>query len=485
MKPFIHKYKTKNALYIYDINSNKILKVTPIIYNIVDDIGVLAQDNIVDKWKKSYPKNEIMEALNLIRDYQERGFFQKNKLLKLSPPLCEECLDGLLNFQQLILNVTERCNLRCKYCLYSGLYPYERTHSYKIMDAEIMVRAIDYFLNHTQGPESKEISFYGGEPLMAWELIKEAIKHIKKRTSTENINFHIDTNGTCFSDEILRFIIQNKIFLQISIDGPQWLHDRYRNFDNEKGSFNIIMQNLQRIRELDEDYYKTHVRFAVTLAPPYALSIRDEFFTSEMFAGHLISPTFVQSYDTQFFDKYYPNSNDDLSTEIEELKIRYINSRINNTEPTGFQVGFFERPLIRIHTRSLQPLDKIVPANGICVPGKRRLFVTTNGDFYPCERVGNAFYLGNVRMGLDTGKVLSLIQHYIEISVSDCIQCWAVRLCSLCFASAREGDRLSINRKRQNCSIERKTIADALVTYTTILEQNPRAFDFVKEMKFG
>lgn len=486
MGPFIHKYNTRNACYIYDVNTNRILKADRIIYDIVDDIGVLSKTNIVDKWKGIYPKNKTKKVLASMEVYKKRGFFLPNRPSELSSPACNVCLKNSVNsgLQQLILNISERCNLRCKYCVYSGLYPYERTHSYRTMAKTITLRTIDYFLNHAQESDHVDISFYGGEPLISYEIIKETIKFIINRKYSKDINFHIDTNGTLLTDEMLKFILKNKIFIQVSLDGPQQLHDRYRVFPDCKGSFNIIMQNLRKIIKLDKDYYMKRVAFAVTLAPPYALLERDDFFNSEMFTEHPISPTFVDSFDTQFFDKYCRNSNSNLTLEIEALRTRYINARLNNTEPSEFEKGFFERPLIKIHKRELLPLEDTAPSNGICIPGVRRLFVTTEGMFYPCERTGNAFFLGDTKTGLVLSRILNLINHYLESSTPECIQCWAVRLCSLCFASSRRGDKLSFCRKKQHCFVERKTLHNALVTYSTILEQNPYAFDFVKKMIF-
>jgi len=486
MQPFIHKFETKNAYYIYDVNTNQILKVDRIIYDIVDEAGILPQENIAEKWKDIYSKNETKKALSTIKIYQKKGYFSQNHPSKLFPSARKECLQKLIDskLKQLILNISERCNLRCKYCVYSGLYPYERTHSNSTMGNTMMLKTISYFLNHSKESKHVDISFYGGEPLTTWNKIKEAIEFIKNRTKHRKVNFHIDTNGTLLTNEKLIFIIKNKILLQISLDGPQLLNDRYRVFPDGTGSFNIIVQNIKRLRKLDKDYYKTYVAFAVTLAPPYELLKVNAFFNTEMFAEHPIAPTFVDSFDTQFFEKFRQDSNDDLLQDIEELKTNYITSRVNGTEPSGLEKGFFERPLIRIHKRKLQPLGEEAPPNGICVPGVQRLFVTAEGKFYPCERVGNAFYLGNVASGLEERKMLNTINHYKEVSTPDCIQCWAVRLCKLCFASARKGNELNLDRKKRNCLIERKNLHEALVTYSKISEQNSHAFDFVKKMIF-
>jgi len=111
--------------------------------------------------------------------------------------------------------------------------------------------------------------------------------------------------------------------------------------------------------------------------------------------------------------------------------------------------------------------------------------VSVDGKFYPCERtVGDDFVIGDVDNGVDLRRVKALIDGYLRLSDGDCSDCWAVRLCKVCFSMARRGHRLSLSKKRQNCVNERRKVQEALSMYATITERNPSAFDFVKEMVF-
>lgn len=405
-------------------------------------------------------------------------------------PMCEhhfcESLQGGLG--DLILNVTERCNLRCKYCTYSGTYYYERHHSTKDMPWEVAKKAIDYFHSHTQSSERVYISFFGGEPLLNFQLIRRSVEYTRKFANWPPIVFHVDTNGTTLTDEIITFLIENDVILQVSIDGPSEAHDRHRVFGNGAGTFHLVLKSLKKIREMDGDYYESRVSLAATLAPPYNLLETYRFFSSDdLVAKNNLNVNFVDTYDTNFFGMFDDLVREShLSEHLAVLRKRYLELTVcSNTGPAHqFLKGLFERPLVRIHRRGLSPLGEHCPPNGICVPGVRRLFVDVTGRFYPCEKVGQAFSIGHVDTGIEIPKVRSLLDRYICGSVEDCAGCWAVRLCGICLAQTRKSKDLDFDRKRENCSVERANLHNSLVLYAEIMERNPKAFDFVEDMVF-
>ncbi len=482
----IHRFSTDKSHYIYDVNTNQILKVDEIVYDLIDDFGLPDRRISIDRSNR-YSSRSVEQALKAILSYRKMGLFSTHRPERLSPPACEECLSESLSsrLRQLILNLTERCNLRCKYCSYSGLYFYERTHSKKSMNLGVAKKAIDFFWRHSEDTDKVNISFYGGEPLRCFQLIQNCVRYAQELGAGSQIDFHLDTNGTLLTEETIQFLIENQFSLQISLDGPKEIHDRYRVFKNNKGSFDRIVHNLEKIEMIDREYYTKKIGFAVTLAPPYDLFCIDGFFATGFFRSHLVFANFVYPFDTVFFQRYEVEPySPSLKQALNELRLRYMSSRISGQEPTVIQKALFDKPLITIHTRSSEPLGNSGPSNGICVPGERRLFVDTDGRFYPCERMGNAFCIGDVHTGLKVSAITKLIDQYIDLSTQDCTKCWALRLCKLCFALARRENELDPERKKQNCVAERKKLHEALVTYATIMETNPSAFDFVREMTF-
>ena len=485
--PFIYKFTTDRGFYIYDVNTNQILKASQIEYDLVDDYAILPRQKLLSKWKRKYDGVAIKNALKGITYWQERGCFSSRHPENLSYPVKEELLSNLLDskMEQLILNITERCNMRCRYCTYSGTYSLERKHSDRTMEVTIAKKAIRLFRQHSKNSGKVHISFYGGEPLICFGRMQGIVEYIKGLDWGPEMSLHLDTNGTPFTDEIIQFLIENEFILQISLDGPKEVHDKYRVYKDGRGTFNKIVDNLQRIRAINPEYFERNVVLAQTTAPPYDLLKVSDFFCGEPYNGNLVSPNFVDAYDTSFFQKYASDVKSLFLPTYEKLKSYYISSRIGNKDPTKFAKGLLERRLVDLYRRGIRPMGESVYPNGICIPGVRRLFVSVDGKFYPCERtIGSDFVIGDVDSGVDLIRVKKLIDDYLELSTPECTHCWAVRLCKLCFSMARRGDRLDKDRKMQRCVTERDSLHSALRMYATIMEQNPLAFDFVKEMIF-
>jgi uncharacterized protein len=245
------------------------------------------------------------------------------------------------------------------------------------------------------------------------------------------------------------------------------------------------MRNLAKIRKRDPEYYKLYVSFATTLVPPYDLERLNEFFSSPLFEDNMVNITPLSQYDTTFFERYARGIESRLEPTYHSLRRRYIATRIKNGTPTNFERSLFEQDMTRLCRRGFSAMNGSVHPNGICLPGARRVFVSVDGDYYPCERVvGDDFRIGDVETGIQAERVKRLIKNYMFLSAPDCFNCWAVRLCRMCFSMARKGGHMDRDRKRLQCDAERRNMHQALVTYMKIMEQNPEGFDFVKDMVF-
>jgi uncharacterized protein len=219
------------------------------------------------------------------------------------------------------------------------------------MSVPVAQQAVRYFWEHSRGAEHTDISFYGGEPLTAFRRITDIVGFIRTLPEWPNLHIHLDTNGTLITDQVIPFLVDNGIMLQVSLDGPQDIHDRWRLTEEGRGSFSRIMTNLKRIRDYDELYYAERIRFAVTLAPPYDLTSVDDFFESN-FPGHQVSPNFIDDKDTSFLTDYaesIPESR--LEATYFDLLSKYVSASIAGREPTAFQRGFWDPVMIRIHRR--------------------------------------------------------------------------------------------------------------------------------------
>lgn len=211
----------------------------------------------------------------------------------------------------------------------------------------------------------------------------------------------------------------------------------------------------------------------------------DVFFERDYLPHTFLSVNTVDPYDAAFHKLYSSESEEArFFSQRKVLLGDYVRDRIENRTPSALKRALFERALVDLHVRKRRQQPDFIQCNGVCVPFVRRMFVDIDGKVYPCERVGNAFEGGNVRDGLDKDRIGGMVNDYIALSEDDCIRCWAARLCRLCLSSSAVNGRFIIERKRDQCPSERARVAQSLVTYASILEQNSRAFDFVDEMVF-
>ncbi len=489
-KLFIYKFQSQSGLfYIYDVNTSQFLCVDKITYDVMDDYALLPIGDIISKWANKYCKSDIKNTLKAIEFSRKKGFFLANGFKKMMTPYSQEYLKESISsaIGFMTLNITKNCNMRCKYCSFSGSYFYERHHSSESMTKKVIEKTILYYLTHSKNSPAKSISFYGGEPLTEFDKIVYSINILSNFKHNAEYRRRIDTNGILLGNqEIIDFIWGNNFSLQVSLDGPIESHDKYRRDVNDRPTFLRIMNNLNLLRKSNESFYNKHISFAITFAPRHNLLKINDFFEKEpLVKGHSFIVSAVRWEDTTFFERFSEEDFLIRKRQIEKLKERYISARINNKEPTSFEKGLFEKKLMLIHARAINEKFQAISMNGCCIPGLRRIFVDTDGKFYPCERVGNAYNIGDIDMGLDINKINEVVDNYIEQSEADCLKCWGLKLCSVCFSYARKGNEFSLERKRERCRRALRVLHDDFVTYATILERNSQAFDFVRNTKFS
>ncbi len=487
--PFIHKFKiNEDKFYIYDVNKNQILSVEPIIFDIIDDFLKLPNSDIVVKWSNKYHSAKLKKAIQSVVLYSKKGFFSDNRPTLMKNPTNDKSFQEKYksHLKILLLNITEQCNLRCKYCVYSGTYIYERCHSHRSMPNEIIRKALEFHLSHSSASKDRFIDFYGGEPLIAFDKIRNTV-HMFNHYNRQKLKykFYLVTNGTLLNNDIIDFFIKNDFYLEISLDGPKHIHDKYRISANGSPTFANIMKNLSLIQKQNDKYYNGHVVFSSTFAPGGNVFDVDEFFSkNDLVMNHSIKFNYVNPFDTNFLKIVGPFNNVSSKQHL-KLKENYISALINNKNPTMIERAIFEKSLTKIHWRDIRDLRETgnsISPNGMCLPGVQRLFVDTDGNFYPCERVGKAGNIGNVEHGFDFNKINELLGNYVTHSTKECLGCWAVRLCSLCLSNARRGKNFDIIRKKEVCKIFLDSLHNNLVIYATIMQKNPKAFDYLKNM---
>lgn len=551
--PLLVKYRTElGNYYVYDPATNEIVRVGEGIYGLLDDFHVLDRDEILEK-HRSLGESNVREALARLEQLQSGGV-----LCDHSPQISsraervfcrgkEQPFEALLRDRRkvLVLELTHRCNLRCEYCLYGEHYPSFRNHDDVTMSLDVAKKAIEDFVDH--GPRRCSIGFFGGEPLLEFELLKQIVLFAEERSSQCGIErlFYLTTNGTLLSDEAIHFLTEHEFSVLISLDGPKETHDQYRVFRDERhpeqrrGSYDVVMKNMERFVELYPDYRARGVSLTLT-----ATSDRDQI--NELLkrlrpSFPMVSPSIVRSVadgsqgqredrslqmgcwptlpcesgvcgggacsieegddaaevcgDPSANHKAAQNArrapgfrewtearrNLDRSSRarlIRELHQVSDADAIRNTFPLS--CALFRREKFFLHSRAIFRGASRPTFAYKCYPGATRTFCSTDGVLYPCERTetGVLFQLGDARNGVDVGRAIRLAE--MARHLSDCGNCIAKKLCSLCPAVISElkdagiADSLAFQK---TCQRIVASLPARLKEYTTAMEMNREIVD--------
>jgi uncharacterized protein len=479
MKPFVHKFRTAKYCYIYDVNTNRVFRVKETTFELID------QQKLDDPktLKYHYPQYsmELIEGSLLeILDARKKGFNSSHRPKKMvfgnGTPIEDLC--SISKHQHLILNVTEKCNLRCSYCVYSGKYTGKRTHSEKQMSLETAKKAVDKFLERAS--DRCSISFYGGECLLNFRLIKSITDYVTER-STKEVNWSMTTNGTLLTPEICAYLVKRGFILNISLDGPKHIHDRYRIFKDGTGTFDIIIKNLDYMNANYPDYYMNNVMFLVVNAPPFNLKEVEIFFREDpLFKRNIVNLNYIK-YNIKDFYKATCEDHNKYNEDLEELMNAFCHKISNGNEGSSIIRSRYEKDFLRFYHRPKTSLPDIIRPNGCCIPGERCIFVSIDGSLHVCEKMDDSYKIGDVDNWIEPLLVKELCDEYVSIS-QDCFTCWACRLCPRCFDSFVSNLRLDKETRLIKCHATRTHFHKVLIAYYSIYEQNKLALDYLQNM---
>ena len=233
--PFIKLFTTLNGTYFYDVNKNDIVEISPECYqylcNVRDSNSALsAQDSSPDE----------------IKDLLAQDYLSDLRYETIEHPLTDE-LENIVNrrMQKMTLQVTQNCNLRCSYCHYTSNDGSQRFHSNRVMNLSVAKKALLFLRDHSVDTPDIYIGFYGGEPLLEMQLIKEAVTFAEEIFYGKKINYMMTTNATLLNDKIISFLEKYDFNLVISLDGPREVHNKNRIFRDGAGTFDSVIENLK------------------------------------------------------------------------------------------------------------------------------------------------------------------------------------------------------------------------------------------------
>lgn len=245
--PLFELFRTTNSHYIYDTNKNQIYHISKECSDILGKVkrGVL-----------SVP--QAAAESDEIRDLCARGLLSDNRVETLEHPYTP-LLHPLLTrrIQKITLQLTQNCNFRCSYCHYTSNTGNQRLHTDHKMPLDMAKKAIVFLREHSVDTSEVYIGFYGGEPLLEFDMLEELVLFAEKELAGKKINYTLTTNAVLLTDYIIEFFMQYHVNLLISLDGSKESHDKNRVFAaTGKGTFDSIIHKLQEISVKYPDYFK-------------------------------------------------------------------------------------------------------------------------------------------------------------------------------------------------------------------------------------
>lgn len=443
----IHKFYLNGKYIVLDVASGSVHIVDELVYNAIDFVETQDLDNsykkIRKKFSNKYTEVKIEEAISEI-DYLIENEMLFAEDLNIKTPV--------YNPQNIVkamcLHVAHDCNLRCRYCFASqGDFKGERL----LMDEETGKKALDFLLQNSGNRRNLEVDFFGGEPLMNFDLVKTLVKYGREEEKKYNKNFRftLTTNGVLLDDDKIDFINEHMSNVVLSLDGRKSINDHMRPTISGKGSYDIIIPKFKKLIEArgNKEYYirgtftSENLDFSEDLKEFYKLGFKStsiEPVVTEDSQAYAIREEHLQ----KILDEYEKMSRDYIEIRKDDPDFKFFH----------FMIDLSGGPCVIKRTVG-------------CGAGSEYIAVTPEGDIFPCHQfVGEEeFKLGNVNTGIDNPKIRDEFKCSNVFTKDDCPTCWARYYCSGgCHANSHYTNNNLKKPYRIGCEMEKKRIECAI-----------------------
>ncbi|PKM94664.1 MAG: hypothetical protein CVU84_09105 [Firmicutes bacterium HGW-Firmicutes-1] len=460
--PYIALYNTPDGHYVLDHHTNRLFEISE------------SESEVFSRWLSGTSLTDLQlqfsEIVSEIKTMIERGLFSCNPPQYLSFHASWPEIITLINSKRAktLVEITDKCNLRCKYCAFGGGYSDHRTHGNLEMSTVILEKAILEAIQCSQESERISIGFYGGEPLLAFEKIKYAV-FFAKTHSLRPISFSITTNATLINFEIAQFLNDHSFNVLVSLDGPKDMHDRFRQYPNGTGSYETTINGLKTLLDIYPSERHNLIGLNMVIPSLSWLSQLHQLWDQESWLPRNIrAQTSLVDAPEHFIFEEPPHKGIDMSLYDEwlsEIRIEKKNTLLENMFDKSY-LFFHQRPTFSGHRNSFYP-------NGCCVPAVQKLYVSVEGHYKICERVHGCPNIGHALTGIDLLNIQNVIAEYAEKSFEDCQSCVAISNCTLCYLHAYENGLFNQDKKRINCEKVRRSFNQKIADYISISKTYP------------
>lgn len=366
----------------------------------------------------------------------------------------EQTLANLANLPQLVFEVTDACNLKCKYCAYGEFYSDFDQRENKMLSVSQAIRLID-FLNqywtsdrNTSAKSFMYISFYGGEPLMNFEFIRRIVDYVENKLDCPRRKFLFSmTTNAILLHRYMDFLVKHDFHILVSLDGNK-KNDSYRVDHGGNGSFERVVKNVDLLREKYPDFFDKNINFNSVFHNRSTVEEVYRFFKEKYNKIPTISElnnSGIRPDKIEEFNRTYRNSDESLhqAEHYEEIeKDMFIGT--SNYKSLALYLHQYSGNYYRDYTDLLFDKKhlKYIPT-GTCLPFAKKMFVTVNGKILPCERIGHQFGLGYVtetEIELDPAGIARKYNEYYNKMEMQCSHCKNKPSCIQCLFNLKDID---------------------------------------------
>ena len=454
----VHLYKNNGYNMVLDVNSGSIHVVDDVVYDVLELLNEAEDrrkeegfrqeitDKMLAKYGDDITAEDMKDVFDDLDELEENGTLFTVDVYK----------EGVIDFKKrqtvvkaLCLHIAHTCNLACRYC-FAGEGEYKGDRS--LMSLEVGKKALDFLVANSGNRRNLEVDFFGGEPLMNFDVVKELVAYGREleKTHDKHFRFTLTTNGVLLRDDVIEFANKEMDNIVLSIDGRKEVHDHMRPFKNGKGSYDFILDKFKKVAESrnQQKYYVrgTFTHYNLDFVKD-VLSLADEGFEQisvEPVVAGPEEPYAIREEDIPQICEGY----DELAKEMLKRK----------KEGRGF--NFFHYMI------DLSGGPCVYKRLSGCGSGTEYLAVTPWGDLYPCHQfVGEEeFCLGNVDDGIvntDMRDTFKLCNVYAK---EECRNCFAKFYCSGGCAANAYHCHQDINKPYEiGCELQRKRVECAIM----------------------
>ena len=414
----VHQYKLNGYNIVLDVYSGSVHCVYDVAYDIIQLFCTEEKPAIVERIMEKYGDRDDVtkaEVEAVIEDVEALKAAGKLFTEDVFEPKATELKERHTEIKALCLHVAHTCNLNCSYCFASQGH-FNGTDG--LMSLETGKRAIDFLIENSEGRHNLEVDFFGGEPLMNWEVVKGIVRYARsvEKAHDKNFRFTLTTNGVGIDEDVIDFANKEMHNVVLSLDGRKEVHDRLRRFTDGSGSYDVIVPKFKRLVESrgGKGYYMrgtyTHNNVDFT---------NDIFHMADLGFTELSMEPVVCSPDDPF-----ALTEEDLPKLFEQYEILAKEMIKRKKEGRGFT--FYHYMIDLTHGPCIY---KRISG---CGSGTEYFAVTPWGDLYPCHQfVGDESYrMGDIWQGVTNEEKRREFKLCNVYAREECRDCWARLYCS-------------------------------------------------------